>query len=67
MNPEDTLTDIFKAFHRIARDGRNVEERRIEARDALLDLAQHIEKGGAPPQILLDGSTLVRFPEHLRR
>lgn len=66
MNPEDTLTDIFKAFYRIARDGRKLAERRIEARDALLDLAQHIEKGGVPPQVLLDGSELVRFPAHCR-
>lgn len=79
MNPEDTLTDIFKAFREIGRSECGTEkaneaqdgcectrEFRDEAREALLDLAQWIDKGGNPPKILLDGSCLKRYPVDLR-
>lgn len=68
MHYEDTLTTILAAFRTIGRDefGPDVANARETARETLLGLAAWIEKGGAPPKILLDGSELVRYPVDLR-
>lgn len=79
MKPEATLTTIFRAFHAITTSNCGIEkanqstdgcncsrEIRDDAREALIDLAQWIDQGGAPPKILLDGSEYVRYPFDLR-
>lgn len=78
MGPEATLTTIFEAFLDISRSDCGIEkanqaadgcsctrEFREKAREALLDLAQWIDKGGYPPEIVLDGSEYVRPPSRL--
>ncbi len=67
-HPEALLTDIFAAFRIINRRDfePDVTDAREVAREALLDLAQWIDKGGAAPKIMLDGSCLKRYPVDLR-